>query len=231
MPKPPWPFPPQPSPLQANQRQDLHSIVRSVLAEQRFHRGTSLWQRIGHWISVAVQWLADRLASPVTATAHAGGPWAAAAVVLVVAVMVFFVGRAVVRHGRTGRPRRRSGRGSVRVTEEAVPRTWRQWLDQAERLAAEGAYREAMRCRYRGVVAALAESGTVQEVPGRTAGAYQRLVAEADPAIAAAFSEVTSRFERSWYGEITVAEADDRDLEGLARRVLEQAVAPMKAQA
>ncbi|HET9060521.1 MAG TPA: DUF4129 domain-containing protein [Acidimicrobiales bacterium] len=220
MPNPPWPFPPQP-----DQRQDLNSIVRSVLAERRFHQGTSLWQRIGHWISVAVQWLFDRLASPVTVTAHAGGPWAAAAVVLVLAVMVFFVVRAVVRHGRPGRPKRPAGRGSLRVTEEVPPRTWRQWLEEAERLAAQGAYREAMRCRYRGVVAALAEAGTVQEVPGRTAGAYQRLVAEADPAIAPAFSEVTSRFERSWYGEVGVAEDDDRDLEGLARRVLEQAVA------
>lgn len=219
MPGPPWPFPPG-----GNRYPDLGSTVRSVLAGKRFHPGTSLWQRVVAWLGAALRWLVDRLASPISAAGHAGGPLAAAAVVTALAALVVVMVRALVHRGRPGPRRWRPLRGvlSVKLVEEATARTWQQWLDEADRLAGGGAYREAMRCRYRSVVAALAERGTVQEVPGLTAGAYLRLVAQVEPGLVPAFSEVTTRFERSFYGRVPVAQADDRDLDGVARRVLDR---------
>ena len=65
------------------------------------------------------------------------------------------------------------------------------WRQQADLLAAQGHYREALRCRYRALVADLAGSGMFDEVPGRTSGDYERLVGEAVPEVSSRFSGLT----------------------------------------
>ena len=75
-----------------------------------------------------------------------------------------------------------------------------QWRKEADRLAAEGNYREALRCRYRALVAELADRRLIDQVPGRTSGDYDRAVRALVPEVAEQFSSVTRLFERCWYG-------------------------------
>lgn len=90
------------------------------------------------------------------------------------------------------------------AVEGELGRTPRDWLEEAERHEAGGRLREAVRCRYRALVAALAARGVVEEVPGRTTGEYLEEVRRAAPAAAPAFAAVTASFEEAWYGSGTV---------------------------
>lgn len=74
------------------------------------------------------------------------------------------------------------------------------WVAEAERYEAAGQWRDALRCRYRALVAHLAARGLVDEIPGRTAGEYRLEVAENLPSAAQPFATATVMFEEAWYG-------------------------------
>lgn len=92
------------------------------------------------------------------------------------------------------------------VTVEAVEygtethRDARVWLDEAARLAAAGDHRGALRCRHQALVARLLTDDVVEDVPGRTAGEYRRLVDVAVPAASTPMASLTARFDDVWYG-------------------------------
>ena len=68
-------------------------------------------------------------------------------------------------------------------------------------LLPEGNYREALRCRYRALVAELADRRLIDQVPGRSeSGDYDRAVRSLVPEVAEQFSSVTRLFEQCWYG-------------------------------
>jgi hypothetical protein len=93
------------------------------------------------------------------------------------------------------------------------------WLADAAALEAAGDWRGALRCRYRALVAELAQRGLVDEIPGRTTGEYRRQLASTLPRSADDFSGVTDLFERAWYGDAFVTEAEAARLRALAERV------------
>jgi hypothetical protein len=93
---------------------------------------------------------------------------------------------------------------------------------QAEALAHEsaGEWREALRCRYRAMVAALAARGLIDEVPGRTSGEYRAVVTRSVPGAAPDFSGATELFERAWYGGKPTGPEDSARFRELSERVL-----------
>ncbi len=100
----------------------------------------------------------------------------------------------------------------------ATGRAPREWLAEAEAHERAGEWREALRCRYRLLLARLAARGLVDEIPGRTSGEYLAEATAALPAAAPDLRAVTAAFERVWYGDFPsdagevrrVAEAVDR---------------------
>jgi hypothetical protein len=98
-----------------------------------------------------------------------------------------------------------------------LPTDW-----QAEAVAHEsaGEWREALRCRYRAMVATLAARGLIDEVPGRTSGEYRAAVTRAVPGAAPDFSGATELFERSWYGGKATGPEDSARFRELSERVL-----------
>lgn len=100
----------------------------------------------------------------------------------------------------------------------ATGRAPREWLAEAEAHERAGRWREAVRCRYRLLLARLAARGLLDEVPGRTSGEYLREAGANLPAAGADLRLATSAFEAAWYGDRTpdagqvrrVAEAVDR---------------------
>jgi hypothetical protein len=123
-------------------------------------------------------------------------------VVLVVAAVVLVV--LVVRFLRGTRP----DPERTAAAAEQIGRPVEDWEAEAAAHETAGRWREALRCRYRGLVAALADRGIVEEVPGRTAGEYLGEVAGSAPAARQPFTAVTRAFERAWYGHEAVTAED-----------------------
>lgn len=94
------------------------------------------------------------------------------------------------------------------------------WRAEADALEAKGQWREAIRCRYRALVADLAARGVVEEIPGRTTGEYRGEVASTLPPAAADFASASDVFDRAWYGGIPAGADDASRLKTLERRVL-----------
>ena len=94
------------------------------------------------------------------------------------------------------------------------------WQAEAAAHEAAGEWREALRCRYRAMVADLAARGLVDEVPGRTAGEYRTAVTRSAPAAAPDFSGATELFERAWYGGKPTGPDDSARFRELSHRVL-----------
>jgi hypothetical protein len=109
----------------------------------------------------------------------------------------------------------------------AVPagrlRSAAEWRADAEAQERAGAWREAVRCRYRALVADLAHRGVVEEVPGRTAGEYRREVGRSLPDAAGDFAGATELFEVAWYGRADTGAREAAHLRDLSDRVLQRA--------
>ena len=135
-------------------------------------------------------------------------------VILALAILAIMVVATRFARGVTRDP----GRG---VSSVAVPRRgvsdWRADAEAAERA---GQWRQALRCRYRALVAELADRGLVEEVAGRTAGEYRAEMAGAAPGVSAPFAGATELFERAWYGDAPTGQEDAVRFRGLADEVL-----------
>jgi len=168
----------------------VHRLTQAVLGRPEFQPlQPSLLQR---GLDAAGRFLAHLLSHlSVGGVANYVGLAAAAVVVVVILALVVMVARTTRRSAR--RPPRVASQRSRLVTGA-------EWRAQAQVHEAAGAWREALRCRYRGLVADLASAGLVEEVPGRTTGEYCQHLATAMPAGAMAFGAVTDLFESSWYG-------------------------------
>lgn len=167
----------------------------------------TVWER-------AVGWLGDRFADLLGALFSGGRSaivaWAAlAAVVVVIAILLH---RVVTSTRRSAV----DGDDVAVVTERRRPAV--DWEREAQEHAAAGRWREALRCRYRALVARLAASGAVAEIPGRTAGEYRMEIRRTLPDAAPSFTAATDLFERAWYGRAEVGTDDD----ALFRRLADQ---------
>ena len=115
----------------------------------------------------------------------------------VVAVLAYLVVRGV----QLGRRRAIGATGPTVAIDSDIGRPFTAWDAEAVRLEGEGRWREALRCRYRALIAALAGAGVVDEIPGRTAGEYRTLVRGSRPQVDEPFTGATDLFERAWYGD------------------------------
>lgn len=138
---------------------------------------------------------------------------------VVVLVFVAVLALLVFRFARTVR----RDPGSGLEVSGPVGRTAREWVADADAALAAGDFREALRCRYRALLADLAAAGLVEEVPGRTTGEYVAAVRDDIPPALEPFRTATRAFEAAWYGPDPTGPAD---LEGFlvsAREVLARA--------
>jgi hypothetical protein len=97
------------------------------------------------------------------------------------------------------------------------------WLAEAARREAEGDWRGALRCRYRGLIAELARRGLIEEIPGTTTGEYRRVVSANLPTGSKDFGGVTELFELAWYGDEPTDAETAASFRSLSERVLEAA--------
>jgi hypothetical protein len=145
----------------------------------------------------AVEWVGEQLGS-FFGTLSGGGPGSAIGWFVLV---VLLVGAAwlVVRAARVPGVASPATDPDVRYGTEA---RWdaEVWLAEAERLAAAGDHRGALRCRHQAMLARMVDARLVDEAPGRTVDEYRRLLSGRLPHLGPALTDLTLRFERTWYG-------------------------------
>lgn len=192
----------------------VRSLTQEILQrpELRPPRRSPL-QALWHWIATELGKLLGRLVGGGT-----GPRWGALVAVLAVAVVVVvLVALTVVRRGQVGRGVRGPvvvvrGHGSLRSAAE--------WRAEAAAHEAAGRWRDALRCRYRALVAELAGRAVLEEVPGRTSGEYRFDVDAALPGASPAFNRATDLFEEAWYGDRPMGPDEQAAFDELAQRVL-----------
>jgi Domain of unknown function (DUF4129) len=191
--------------------QEVREVVREVLARPEFRPPErSLMERLLDWALEAIGRLLAAL----------GGSGAGGIVGLVLlALALVGVGILAARFSRGLTP-------SPEVAAAVVGgrrRSAADWRAEAEGQERAGAWRDAVRSRYRALVADLAARGLVEEVPGRTAGEYRREVGRALPAAASDFAGATELFEVAWYGRADTGPQEAAHLRDLSDRVLRRA--------
>jgi hypothetical protein len=201
-----WWAPDLPAPQRdANQVRDA---TRRVLRRAEFQPA----QRTP--LEVAWQWLLERLGILLgqLAAGGAGSVVGLLLVLLVLAAVAFVAVRFSL--GLTPDP-------AAATALPAVPgRTAASWRAEAEAHERAGEWRQAVRCRYRALVAELAVRGLVDEVPGRTAGEYRGQVRRNAPLVADDFAGATELFELAWYARWPTGRDDAGRLRNLSDRVL-----------
>jgi hypothetical protein len=197
-------------------RQDpshIRDAARAILHRAEFAPAKRSW-----W-SAAVQWVVRRIGHLLSRLSGLGGGSGATAwiVVAVLAVLVGLIGLLAVRYwvrlpADPSRP--------VVVTVATAGRSAVDWRAEAAEHERQGRWRDALRCRYRALVAELAGRGVVEEIPGRTAGEYRSVVRSTLPTVATDFSGATDLFEYAWYGDRPTGPDDQHHFDELAGRVL-----------
>ena len=119
-------------------------------------------------------------------------------------------------------------RWRVRLTEEgdrrpapgaASARDWQLWLEDARKAAGSGLWREAIHFLYWASISRLESRRLWPADRARTPREYLALVAHEDPR-KPGLSQLTSTFERFWYGGRPAGESDYKNAENLASSLI-----------
>lgn len=189
---------------------EIRSGAEEILSRSEFQRPPkSLYQRA---LDEIFERVADFLDLVVSGSRGAVLAWILLA--LMVGAVVFLVARGLQRD------RRRRVDGAPEGVDVEVRRPAADWAAEAAKHEAAGAWRDALRCRYRWMIASLAGAGIVDEVPGTTAGEYRVLVGAAVPGAAQPMAGATELFERAWYGNEGTGPEEASAFSDLAGRVL-----------
>jgi hypothetical protein len=191
----------------------VRDAVREVLARPEFRPpDRTLLQR-------AFDWLLEQVGRLLAELGASGAGGIVGLAVLVLALLGIGLLAARFSRGLTSSP-------EVRAAVPGVPRRpATDWRAEAEAHERAGAWRAAVRCRYRALVAELAARGLVDEVPGRTAGEYRGEVRRNLPDAAADFAGATELFELAWYGRGETGSQQASRLRELSGLVLRRAPA------
>lgn len=168
---------------------DVDRTIEQVLREPAFTTARPSWlERLRDDVR---QWFFERLATLFESGAGTVLAWTLVGLAAVVGVLVVVRAMRDVRRGAVAE----AGAGAVTITRRPAA----DWLADARAAREAGDPAEAVRCGYRAVVAGLASSGGVDEVPGRTVGEYRAQVREHRPELLDDFVRASDVFERVWY--------------------------------
>jgi hypothetical protein len=187
---------------------DVRRHAHEILQRSEFARHESLWDRISGWIAD----LFDRITFGLGGGPGFLGNLVSLLLLAGIVVAVVFIVRALL-----GRKRPPTPPPDEELTIELEEgRDAGDWRRDAEQFEAAGAWREAMRARYRELVRTLIDDRVLDDLPGRTTGEYRAEFVVARPENAGPFTDLTDLFETVWYGGVDTDADDNRRFRLLA---------------
>ena len=204
-------------PVSETSADEADRITDEVLRSPDFNYDPTLLERLGDWVG---GWL-ERLLSPLL---NFGGGGATGRVIaymflfFAVVALVWLIWRLL--RDRFPKPEMSPDQPVIDVAPWMRPSDLRK---AAEEFEAAGHWREALRARYRLLIAQLVEMHLIENPPGRTSGEYRQVVAAKLPGIAEEFGGATIDFERVWYGNFEATEAGVATMRDRADRLPKQA--------
>jgi len=194
----------------------VRAATQQILNQPQFRPPRrNVLQAAWHWLTTQ---LGKLLSSVFGGAGSFGSSWVTVIVVAVVAAAAIALVYVTVRHRRGGRSGRAAG--PVVLRGHGPSRSPADWRAEAAAHGAAGRWRDALRCRYRALVAELVGRGLVEEIAGRTSGEYRTDVNAVVPAAGPAFDGATDLFEQAWYGDRPIGPEDQDRFDDLARQVL-----------
>ncbi len=174
-------------------RSDLAS--RPTLADEL----AKLLDRFTGWVQEWFSRLMRRKGAATAGDIGLGIVFVALAALLVLAVVqvVRGISAALARRDRRVMDERAADAAAVVAAAEGLPPDA---LAYAEELAAAGCFREAVRALFGGAARALVDLGLVRSARTRTNAELLADLAPAAPPVVPPLSELSSQFERAWYG-------------------------------
>lgn len=194
--------------------------LSDIFERAEFQRSKSLWQRFVEWLESLFGDSEPSVGAPPT-----GGAGALVNLVVWILIVALAVGvllivvqaiRRRVRRGKSAAP-------DAEILLADAERTVSEWEALAERYEAAGEWKEAMRCRYRELVARLVECRAVDPMPGRTTGELRVDMAASSAGVADAFGEASELFEQPWYADARTGAAQNARFRELAKVVVDGA--------
>jgi hypothetical protein len=146
----------------------------------------------------------------------AGSLIAWALIVVAVGLLAYLVFRGVQR-GR--RVRAAADEAPVVDVDLDLRRPPAAWDADAARHEADGRWRDALRCRYRSLLATLVRAGVLTDAPRRTSGEHRTVVRASRPALDGPFATATELFERAWSGDEPTGPDESAEFRAVAERV------------
>ncbi|MEY2570669.1 MAG: hypothetical protein QOE63_1019 [Acidimicrobiaceae bacterium] len=198
--------------LGSNDPGAVKQAAKDILAGKDFNHSKSLFDRI-------TEWLSDHLSFQLSS---GSGPGVVGYVIwlVIIGFVIYLVVRLIASWERRRRP---ASVDDSPIVELERRQTAAEWDAGASLLERDGKHREALRARYRELVARLIDDGTIVEQVGRTSGELRLEVIDARPAAAVAFGDATDKFEATWYGHRPSSAADVSEVRRLATVVLASA--------
>lgn len=191
--------------------EDIRDSADDILARPEYQpEQPSLLERAWNWIN-------EQFAEVLGSIFGTGGSYLVGWVLL--AVLAGVLGWFLVRVMPRNRLRRKVDDPSVE-TDVRTTAGREDWLAQARAAEAAGNWREAVRARYRAMIAGLIDRQEVVDFEGATSGEYRRSF-EPGPPRSDSLDQATEAFEEIWYGGSPAAENDAGRLEELASQTLE----------
>lgn len=191
---------------------ERRALTRILAAKEyrSLHEGPSLIQqikeRVGNWINQFIGKL-------IRAGAHSRwiGLTAEITFVLLVCVALVWLLIRIERQGRMSPIHIGAGRGAGAPSA----RDWQLWLEDAQKAAARGAWRDAIHLLYWASVSRLESAGYWPADKARTPREYLMLLGPQNPHHES-LGKLTRSFERAWYAGRPTSESDYREAEQLS---------------
>lgn len=188
-------------------RSGARDEARRELSKAIYHvADPSPVQRFMHWLFDKI----GKFLDGAVRVAPGGLPSLVGVVVVVVAIVVALrlgLGPTKLRDALTDRRRGAAAKSAAEYRAEA------------ETLAAQGKFKEAVRARFRAVIRELEERGVLDPRPGRTAGEIAREGGAAVRAIAGDLRTAAETFDAAWYGRREAEQADYAAVAGADNRI------------
>ncbi|MCH8274697.1 MAG: DUF4129 domain-containing protein [Armatimonadetes bacterium] len=193
--------------LEAETKPGANETASKILSRPAFRDSKSAAQ--SNWLSRALGRIADLFQGrePRDVAQTVGGPanvqWLFNVVLVLLGIALLFGVVMLVRHIRWRREAKgkRARARSGLLTEEEQERSLDEWLEMADRLEAEGRYREVVRCLYLAVLLRLSEARVIRFEPSDTNWEHLRRIEAANAPRGVKYRRITLLFDYIWYGE------------------------------